>query len=66
MNSSIKTDNFCYQIEYYSIKDIITITGFSRSTIMRALKDKRLISTKVKGSRKIRITDFEKYMEGDE
>lgn len=51
---------------YYSIKEIMQITGFSRSTVMRTLKDKRLNSTKVEGLRNIRITDFEKYMEGNE
>lgn len=52
--------------QFYSIKDIMTITGFSRSTIMRALKDERLKSRKVNGSRLIKITDFELFMEGDE
>lgn len=52
--------------EYHSIKNIMQITGFSRSTIMRALKNKRLVSKKVKGLRVIKITDLEKFMEGDE
>lgn len=52
--------------EYYSIKNIMQITGFSRSTVMRALKQGKLLSRKINGLRIIKITDFEKYMEGDE
>lgn len=52
--------------DFYSISDVMKITGFSRSTVMRALKQEKLLSRKIKGRRVIEKSDFEEYMKGDE
>lgn len=51
--------------ERYSINDVMKITGFSRSTINRAMKEKLLLTEKVKGRVTIKRVDLDRYLEGE-
>lgn len=62
MKKETKTE---VQKECYSIKEVMEITGFSRSTINRSIKEEILVAKKVKGRVTIKRVDLDRYLEGE-